>query len=353
MEDNPFFNDPVADGADWSYPAPDHDAGYFQPEADAYTPPPEVESSWSVSPDAPADPGPWADPFRPADGEPQPFRPAPEFVSPEGPAFDPSPPPDPSPQFAPQPFEPGVLPPPDAWQNPYFVPPEAEDILPTPQELAPALWEDATPADAAAQWYTPEVNWDASQFDGVGDPASDAPFWNEQQGENACAVVAQMSILESITGRELSEEAVARYAQEQGWYDPQTGTLPGNVGNILNAFGVPTEQKTDATLVDIAEALERGDKVIVGLDALEVWQPVRDAAGQPVEQTLPSGGDAGHAVWVTGIDQQPDGSVKLILNDSGTPDGQMKAVDAYDFVNAWSDYGNFLVVAHPPTPPTA
>jgi hypothetical protein len=65
--------------------------------------------------------------------------------------------------------------------------------------------------------------------------------------------------------------------------------------------------------------------------------------GSPIEQS-----NAGHAVWVTGIDQQPDGSVKIILNDSGTPDGQMKAVDAEDFLNAWEDFGNFVVVADAP-----
>jgi len=112
------------------------------------------------------------------------------------------------------------------------------------------------------------------------------------------------------------------------------------VGKLLNELGVPTEQKYDSTLLDIADALEKGDRIIVGLDANEIWQPIRDKLGNPLEQT-----DAGHAVWVTGIDTKPDGSVKIILNDSGDPNGMMKVVDALDFLNAWEDYGNFLVTA--------
>ncbi|NJO65669.1 MAG: hypothetical protein HC836_48625 [Richelia sp. RM2_1_2] len=104
------------------------------------------------------------------------------------------------------------------------------------------------------------------------------------------------------------------------------------------------KKATNASLEDIADALEKGDKIIVGLDANEIWSPLRDAmTGSPVEQT-----NGGHAVWVTGIDTEPDGSVKIILNDSGTDSGQMKAVDAQDFLNAWDDYGNLLLVADTP-----
>lgn len=192
-----------------------------------------------------------------------------------------------------------------------------------------------------SDYYPYEENWDVSEFDGVGNPFADAGCWQQQEGANSCAVVAQMGVYESITGVELSEDAVCKFAEDNGLFDPNIGTFPRDVGKILNHFGVTTESQYNATLNDIAEALERGDKVIVGLDAHEIWEPMRDGYGHPIEQA-----DGGHAVWVTGIDQLPDGSVKLILNDSGTPDGQMKVVDAVDFVNAWDDFSNQLVIAH-------
>jgi uncharacterized protein YfdQ (DUF2303 family) len=59
----------------------------------------------------------------------------------------------------------------------------------------------------------------------------------------------------------------------------------------------------------------------------------------PVEQE-----NAGHAVWVTGVDPEPDGSYKILLNDSGTSLGQMSAIDYWDFYNAWQDAGCFVAV---------
>jgi hypothetical protein len=193
----------------------------------------------------------------------------------------------------------------------------------------------------------PNNEWNSSDFDGWGNPKVDADCWHRQEGNSSCAVVAQIGVYESITGQEISEAEACRIAQENGWYDPESGTTPENVGKFLEYSGIPIEQRYDATLVDIADALERGDKVIVGLDANEIWYPARDPeTGAPMEQS-----NAGHAVWITGIDPEPDGSVKIILNDSGTPDGQMMVVNAEDFLNAWADYGNLLVVADAPEQP--
>ncbi|MFN9557113.1 MAG: hypothetical protein ACK56B_00830 [Dolichospermum sp.] len=192
-------------------------------------------------------------------------------------------------------------------------------------------------------WFIPDNQWDVTDFNGFGEPMENADFWHQQSGQNSCAVVAQISIFESITGVHISEEKACEIAQENGWFDPDIGTRPSDVGKLLNKLGVPTDQKYDGHLEDIADALEKGDRVIVALDANEIWSPMRDANGAAIEQ--PNGG---HAVWVTGIDTQPDGSVKIILNDSGHPDGQMKAIDAVDFLNAWEDYSNFIVVADAP-----
>lgn len=192
-------------------------------------------------------------------------------------------------------------------------------------------------------WFTPDNQWDVGEFDGFGNPVENAQFWQQQRGQSSCAVVAQTSVFESITGVCIAEEKACEIAQQHGWFDPEIGTRPSDVGKLLNELGILTEQKYNATLEDIANALEKGDRVIVGLDANEIWNPLRDANGVPIEQT-----NAGHAVWVTGIDTQPDGSVKIILNDSGHPDGKMVAIDALDFLNAWEDHSNFLVVADAP-----
>jgi len=191
-----------------------------------------------------------------------------------------------------------------------------------------------------SDYFSYENNWNTEQFDGVGNPFDDAQFWQEQAGSSSCAVVAQMGVYQSITGVELPEDAVCQIAAVNGWFDPNSGTSPEALGRILNAFGVTTETQYDASLNDIITALERGDKVIVALDANEIWTPLRDETGTPIEQE-----DGGHAVWVTGIDQDEQGNIKIILNDSGISDGQMKVIDGVDFINAWDDFGNHLVIA--------
>ena len=190
------------------------------------------------------------------------------------------------------------------------------------------------------EYYPYTETWNVSEFDGVGNPFEDANHWQPQEGQNSCAVVAQRGVLEAITGVDFSEEELCDFAQANGWFDPHTGTYPDDMGKILDRVGVPTQSYYDATLIDIAEALERGDKIIVGLDGSEIFTPYRDEDGNAIEQL-----NAGHAVWVTGIDVLPDGNVKLILNDSGHDEGKMAVVDAVDFVNAWSDFGNQITVA--------
>lgn len=205
--------------------------------------------------------------------------------------------------------------------------------------------EHHDPATLVNDWNTQHTDWIMpSGGVEIGDPLNDAAHWQQQQGDASCAVVAQAGVYESITGQPLSEADACRIAEAYHLFDPTTGTPPEDVGKLLEVLGIPTQQYHDATLVDIAHALESGDKVIVGVDANEIWNPIYDpATGQSIEQP-----EAGHAVWVTGIDEKPDGSIKIILNDSGTPDGQMKEVDAQDFLNAWSDFGNFMVVADAP-----
>ncbi len=155
--------------------------------------------------------------------------------------------------------------------------------------------------------------------------------WHQQTDPVSCAVVTQGAILEDVLGVPFDEHALEAFAQQQGWYDPRNGTWPNTMGNILEAYGVPCTRMNDASIDDVVQALDRGDKVMVGLDASEIYLPLHEAStGMPIEQS-----DAGHAVWVTGIDQDPDGSIHVILNDPGRPDGRSTPVEIHDFLNGW------------------
>ena len=176
-----------------------------------------------------------------------------------------------------------------------------------------------------------------------GTPITDAQYWRQQQGAMSCAVVAQISVFQSLTGHYISEDVASVYAQQQGWFDPVTGTPMWDTGNILDALGVSTYEMQNATLHTLEQALAYGNEPIVGLDGNEIWNPLRNWDGSPIEQD-----NAGHAVWVTGIDYEWNGSIGIIVNDSGTPNGGASVIDYHDFMNAWQDYGYFVSIADNP-----
>ncbi|GAB4231589.1 MAG: hypothetical protein Kow00121_59830 [Elainellaceae cyanobacterium] len=173
-----------------------------------------------------------------------------------------------------------------------------------------------------------------------GNPAADAPYWRYQQLDSSCSVVAQASVYHSITGQYVSEEEGCQIAASQGWFTAEEGTPTEEAGSLLNHLGVSIYRTYGATIDDLKTTLENNKKVLVSLDAYEIWEPIRDELGMPVEQA-----DGGHAVWVTGIEQELDGSYRVVLNDSGIPDGQQFTVDYEDFANAWQDRDFRLIVA--------
>lgn len=172
-----------------------------------------------------------------------------------------------------------------------------------------------------------------------GTPWTDAQYWRYQQSATSCAVVAQICVFQSLTGHYISEADANHFAQHMGWFDPTVGTPIVYIGHILDVLGIPTYETFHA----LQSALARGDKPIVGLDANEIWYPQVDGYGNPLEQL-----DAGHAVWVIGINYGWDGSISILLNDSGTPYGLASVVSYGDFMNAWQDSGYFVSIADNP-----
>ncbi len=203
-------------------------------------------------------------------------------------------------------------------------------------EAAESPVEQHSYGEAALDGWHLGLQADAVTVAGV--PEADGSHWAMQEGANSCAVASQRGVLEAVTGMCLPEEELARIAESRGWYDPVSGTDPSAVGNLLEAFGVPADRKYETTFTELYDALARGEKVIVGLDANEIWTPQVGPDGHPMEQP-----DAGHAVWVTGIQMREDGGLNVVMNDSGRPDGGSVEVPVEDFRNAWADYGNFSV----------
>ena len=169
-----------------------------------------------------------------------------------------------------------------------------------------------------------------------GDPSSDAGYWHQQKYPDTCAIVSQEYILEAYIGRDFSEEELAHEAMSKGYYAPGVGTWPDDVGNLLEDYGIEVERSDGNTIEDLTDKLSKHQKVIVGIDANEIWTP----SGEEQLKDLLFMPEANHAVMVTGYD---DSTQTVYLNDPGHPDGAKMSVKLDDFENAWNDSCNFMV----------
>ncbi len=177
----------------------------------------------------------------------------------------------------------------------------------------------------------------------VGTPNDDAHYWEYQTTPFSCAVEAQRGIIESMTGEPVTEAQLCTEAAERGWLTSAGGTSIDNTGKLMELYGVETHCETEATVGDIYQELCMGHKVITGIRAEDIWDadnPLRDLGGP----------GANHAVWVTGIDESDPHNIKVIINDSGDPDGAGKAYLLDDFKNAWEQSGYFYVATNKAPP---
>lgn len=202
------------------------------------------------------------------------------------------------------------------------LPAEAPSVHLHHQDALPTFAEAAGAADTAAG----EV---------VGTPDDDAGFWQPQTTAFTCAVMAQRGVIEAMTGEDVSEAQLVYEATADGCLS-DGGMSPYDVGRLLDDHQVPNHVVDHGTVGDLVAELSLGHKVIVGVDAGELWDTdfaLEDFFGQAAD----------HAIWVTGIDDSDPAHPQVIVNDSGDPQGAGRAYDLDRFVNAWADSGFFYV----------
>lgn len=163
----------------------------------------------------------------------------------------------------------------------------------------------------------------------------------QQEFPDTCAIKSQQIILEShdinVSEQDLVEESI-----DKGWYVPgQGGTMPEDVGNLLEEHGMTVNHFDNATIDDIASELAKGHQVIVGVDSGELWQP---GHFESLEDFFKLGG-ADHALIVSGIQINPLTSEReVLLTDPGT--GEVTHTYTMDqFEDAWDDSDNFMISA--------
>jgi hypothetical protein len=178
-----------------------------------------------------------------------------------------------------------------------------------------------------------------------GTPGRDGRYFHHQHGDFTCALVAQAEIYHEFTGKPYEETKAAVEASQLNLLDT-SGTIPDHVGGWLEAHNIPCHRNSEATLADIIRELDHGHKVIIGVNAEHLWDE-KDMFGRFASNCVD------HAVWLTGVDFTDRAHPKIIINDSGRPDGASNVYDLNEFLHAASDGGKhgMFYVATDQAPP--
>ena len=162
--------------------------------------------------------------------------------------------------------------------------------------------------------------------------------WHVQEKDYSCAVCSQQFIINEFMDLNLTEEQLCKIAEAQGWLNPELGTSPRDVGNLLELFGIDTHTSYEGSMNDIKNTLDQGGRVIVAVDSAVLW--TEGYGNYPVY-----GMD--HAIEVIGIDDSNPNDIRVIINDSGIENGGGRSVSYLEFMEAWQPSGGFMVSAFP------
>lgn len=176
-----------------------------------------------------------------------------------------------------------------------------------------------------------------------------------QGNEGVCAIRSQQIVLRDY-GIDVSLDELKQYAIENGWYDPspEGGTPMPAIGNLLTSCNVPCQQSVDNTVYDLVNELAQGHRVIVGVDANELWADRNHDVISGAKEWFKDffeGETPNHALIVAGVNVNPDNpnDVKVILTDPGTGDLRIE-YKLDDFMDAWKDSHCFMVSTSTPAP---
>jgi len=187
----------------------------------------------------------------------------------------------------------------------------------------------------------------------IGNPGSQMEHWIQQNGPDNCAVAAETSIINQFIDNDLSIDDAGYISASNGWWQPGSGTNPDEIGNLMDVYGIENHTVMNASVEQLANELQNGHGVIVGVNSEELWD---EGILNDIKQFfykafgLDNVDPADHAVVVTGIDVSNPENPMVIINDSGTPNGAAARYPLNDFVGAWGNSGFNYTATNSPIP---
>jgi len=114
--------------------------------------------------------------------------------------------------------------------------------------------------------------------------------------------------------------------------------------------GIPITRHEHASIEELAEELGQGHKVIIAVNAEELWHndnPVLHGIKEVVGLN-----HADHAVVVSGVDTRDPDHIQVLISDPGNGQ-EITRYPLEQFLTSWKDSDFFMVATKAPVPSTA
>lgn len=175
------------------------------------------------------------------------------------------------------------------------------------------------------------------------------PVYILQPDDHSCALRSQQIVLRDF-GIDIPFEELEELALSNGVYTDQ-GTYTYDIGKVLQIAGVDMHQVQGSTFLDLTNELAQGHRVIVSVDANELWytDPASKLKNWFDDAIGKQGGN--HALIVAGVAVNPQNpkDVKVILTDPGA--GHLRVeYPLGQFMDAWKDSKCFMAATDYPAP---
>jgi hypothetical protein len=189
----------------------------------------------------------------------------------------------------------------------------------------------------------------------IGDPAAQMDNWMLQTEVDNCAVAAELSIINQFPGDDLSLDDATYISAANGWYMPGFGTDTGDIGKMMDLYGIPTHTVMGASIEELVSELQQGHGVIVGVNSAELWEAgmlsdVKQFFCDAFRLDTPEFNPADHAVVITGIDLSNPDCPMVMMNDSGIAGGAAASYPLDQFRDAWGNSGFYYTSTSVPIP---
>lgn len=176
------------------------------------------------------------------------------------------------------------------------------------------------------------------------------PIYIKQPDDHSCGLRSQQIILRDF-GIDIPFEDLERYALDAGVYS-ENGTYTYDIGKVLEMAGVGMHQVKGSTMYDLTSELAQGHRVIVSVDADELWHN-NTFKGKVTNWLSDVFGhqEGNHALIVAGIEVNPSNpsEIQVVLTDPGA--GHLRVeYPLKQFIDAWKDSNCFMAATDNPAP---